>query len=1528
MATTISGTHTMLQILNPGTPSVIITGTIKAGGTLPATLSDLKNGFGAVYGPASAHFTVTNSGLIDDTETGTTLANAGIVLGASGSIDNLGTVLSPGGEGIFLYAGGDVTNSGWVAGEDDGLLALGIATLTNSGTLSASGTTFVSQGETGGASGAALLDGGDIDNLAGGKIIGLEIGVGADGFISVSNAGLIETTGTSTAIAGTITFAPIGIDALKGAAISNTGSITGAGEAILIESTLANVVNSGLIMGTGTTFDIDGNLSPSEGIFLLNGGTVTNQATGTISGYGAGIQSGSHFSTAGERTLNSTISTTVINSGLIESGNSSIEFSSGNGVFGTAGGVVLNAGGTVVNAATGTISGHFGVYINGGSSKIGNGVDNLGRIIGVSDSGVILGQNASLVNSGQISGANYGVFLYAANRLTNSGNITGTFDGILANNDAGLATTVTNSGLIEATGTTNIVAGTNTFAPVGIEQLTGGTVSNSGSILGGAFGILLESAVASGSTVINSGMIAGDNRIFVNGTNTYASFGIDVVNGGVVTNTSTGTIAGAGVGVVANANTLNAPVTLINDGVIKATGMVINDHGSSAQPWGIILKGSEAVTNQAGGIISGYDGAYLATPSTLAHGSIDNLGSIAGSGDFGVMLEQAASLTNSGHITGAIYGMLLGGSNLVSNLAGGTIAGANAGILTATSPSGVATIVNAGEIIATAGTFVKSGQTLDSWGAQLIEGGTFSNAATGILSGFAGFQGGTGTTLINAGTITGKGGTAVDFTGTNDKLIDDPGAVFSGLVHDAGNTGILELAAGSKTGTIASFNSQFQGFATLEIDSGANWDLAGTIVTLLNSGSLAVSGSAGINVKTVSNAGSITAASGTALNAAAAATITNTGVIKSASSLGIDLALGGVLNNSGQVSGSSGFVASGKSSVTNSGTISASGMTLVVNGGTGGASAIGLLDGGTVNNLAGGKMIALEIGVGGTSTSGIATTVDNSGLIEVTGTKTAVAGTITFSPIAVDLLAGGTVSNSSTGTIIGGGIGILLGNNSASGQAVINGGLITGDSLTFVSGTATYGSGGIIMLDGGAVTNTATGTISADEVGVVFRANTLKAAGTLINAGLIKATGGTIINNGTLNYPVGINLTNGGSATNQSTGIISGYAGVYVTGGTASLQSFIDNAGTITGINSTGVILEESASLTNSGHITGALYGMVLGGSNLVANLTGGTITGGHAGIVATNGLGLAATVANSGDILGGSGTFVISGTVYDDWGAELIEGGTFSNAASGLVEGYAGFVGEAGTTLINAGEIVGTGSGVAAYLVGAGDKVVDDPGASFVGFVGLVGLTGLVDDVAGTGILELASGSTVGTIAAFNSEFLGFPTVDVDTGANWTVGGTIATLLNDGTLAVTSGSSLDISSAVNASSSGIFLLSGKASLEIAALLGTNVKIEFLAVTPSSKLAIDTAAQFGVNVGKSNYAGPLLEDFKAGDVIDLKNIAATGLKLNYSTTTGTLQISNSSGGIVASLQFQNSSLGTGSFQAAADSSHGTFLTLN
>ena len=92
----------------------------------------------------------------------------------------------------------------------------------------------------------------------------------------------------------------------------------------------------------------------------------------------------------------------------------------------------------------------------------------------------------------------------------------------------------------------------------------------------------------------------------------------------------------------------------------------------------------------------------------------------------------------------------------------------------------------------------------------------------------------------------------------------------------------------------------------------------------------------------------------------------------------------------------------------------------------------------------------------------------------------------------------------------------------------------------------------------------------------------------------------------------------------------------------------------------------------------------------------------------------------------------------------------------------------------------------------------------------------------------------------------------------------------------------------------------------------------------ASQLVVDNAALFGTAIGGTSYLGSQLENFGAGDSIDLHNFSASGATLAYDSSSGLLQLSN--GGAVATLDFQQSTLGSGSFHLAADASGGLSIT--
>jgi hypothetical protein len=190
-------------------------------------------------------------------------------------------------------------------------------------------------------------------------------------------------------------------------------------------------------------------------------------------------------------------------------------------------------------------------------------------------------------------------------------------------------------------------------------------------------------------------------------------------------------------------------------------------------------------------------------------------------------------------------------------------------------------------------------------------------------------------------------------------------------------------------------------------------------------------------------------------------------------------------------------------------------------------------------------------------------------------------------------------------------------------------------------------------------------------------------------------------------------------------------------------------------------------------------------------------------------------------------------------------------------------------------------------------------------------------------GAIELLSGA--GTIAGISNsgQFYGFQSLSVDAGANWTLNGSansIPNLTNNGILTVDG--SLDVTTAVNAASVGSFDLAAGGVLELAAATGAQMAVNFLG---ASELVVDYAALFGTGIGGTSYLGPQLENFGAGDFIDVHNFSALGATLAYDSKSGLVQIS--SGGDLATLDFEQSTLGSGSFHISADTSgSGLFVT--
>jgi len=256
---------------------------------------------------------------------------------------------------------------------------------------------------------------------------------------------------------------------------------------------------------------------------------------------------------------------------------------------------------------------------------------------------------------------------------------------------------------------------------------------------------------------------------------------------------------------------------LRNSGLIESTG----SGNLPIFPLGVYLEGGTllnygTIEAQGGGVgVNIVGGGTVVNHGVIADGVGGNIGEMV---DFGNFL-----VSNSGIIEGSNYffesgtfantGTVTDGINL---RVGGEIT--NSGTLNGVEGYGI-TLSNSGTVTGGVETTGFAGQPGTS---------TISNAHNGVISGSTGiymYQG----TVINAGTIIGTGGVAVDFTGEAGGLVvDDPGSVFEGKVEVSGSVGgELELASGTGIGTLAGADQQFSGFTSVAVEHGAEWNIAG-----------------------------------------------------------------------------------------------------------------------------------------------------------------------------------------------------------------------------------------------------------------------------------------------------------------------------------------------------------------------------------------------------------------------------------------------------------------------------------------------------------------------------------------------------------------------------------------------------------------------------------------------------------------------------------------------------------------------------
>ncbi len=1183
------------------------------------------------------------------------------VLNATGStrVTNSGLVTASGtgGIGVVLAGAGSLSNTGRVlAGGTNGIAVASVAgaSIGNSGTILATGA---------GGIGAELVAGGSIGgsgtiSASGAGGVGIEllaggtIGILAGGRVGGAYAGVIAYGGQTTQATTSGATATI---VNNPAVITNAGTIIGATGLFLLPTTDLGIqggislVRNGAVGTVTNSGLIQG--TAGNGAVLAAGGRITNAASGTILATGAGV-------------LGLAPPTTVANAGSI---------------------------GVVGDAA-------IGIQLGGAGS-----LNNSGRITvdGRSAAGVVLLATPSFVNTGTIvaTGANsLGVQLAAGGTVTTnavtagSGLISGAAAGVFATGGPAL---VTGFGTIVATQALSRFSypngGGTIFPGTAVDLEAGGTV-NVGTILatgqggtgvvlrgGGRVVVAANALIDADSTptytdaqgnIIGPSLSAGQVGYLLNllGTGVYANgaattidnagtiragkFGVVLANGGSLSTAIGSTIRTTG--------TLGVAVALTAGGTITQAGTV--DGGIYVGGGAGTIRAAASILNTGlitgkAGITPGADHAGTLAPTlTIANqGTVRATGT--SSGDAAIQLGGTAVLTNSRYVFGVVAGVLAAGpAARVDNAIGRITASATTGV--GVGLSNDATLRNAGQIEA-AGT--------SGVGVLIAHGGSVEN------------------TFKPAGYFNPVGGT---ITG--------------------GRAGIVaygDSISQSDTVSIRNTGQQIVGF------SGTT-----TLYAPITTG--IIRGGAGVLVsRAVSYIGGNPPAQITH-QAVRAATLVNSGLIEGTLSDGALLAsIQTTVQNDGTIRGTAGLqlvgsgVTIGTASVMNTGAII-------------GTTSVGLFVANavtaTITNAAAGLIQGVSAGL----------VLENASLATPPTQTFVNAGTIRGTAadskgLELGTAQRATITNAASGLIEGGAGGLSF-NDASSGPGL--------NSFANQGTIRATGTAGIALYAAIASDLTNDGTIEALN-GIALRT---PAGGTLRNTGRIAG--------GSAGVSVGA-----GQAENSLSLINTGLVSATGPGGAAVVTRHgdIDNQATITGA-SVGILLSEGTVTNRAGAlIQGNDYGLAFIGRYAYPGVPGNTATITNRGTI-TGGVGLVASPTTTVSL---NGTLVTRNQVAS---VRLVNSGTIAGTASSPgTQALAASFGDVQTRIVL--EAGGAFRGVVS-ATGPGNVIEATSGVT-------LGLSGLLGTLGGFGTITSTPGGDAWG-------FAGFQTLIADAGSRLTTTG------------------------------------------------------------------------------------------------------------------------------------------------------------
>jgi fibronectin-binding autotransporter adhesin len=1151
--------------------------------------------------------------------TGTTAVTAGELRGTTSSIGGSTIVMTDGGQlhldqsasGTFaanITGTGDVHVSGLAAGE----------MLTFSGNSTWTGATTVED-----SSAIAFTGANDTGNRT-----------------SV----LLYGTGASVLVAATGSLTVVDNNAIDGfgdnQTVTNQGTIT------------ANLAQPGYgasaihLYGTGLLVDNSGSISGGAGVvFQGTGGTILNQASGTITGLSG---SATVLFDGG----------TLLNAGMITGG------------AGGYGAEALAAS-TITNQAGGTIGGGLGsIYLEGADA-------------------ITVNLDAGSVTNGQIDSTGTG---------DRAINIFGTLNGNYIGGD-GVDTITLDSGAT-FNGGVDAGAGNDMLALVGTGNATLGTVLNvenatksgTGTWTLGATTDIAAWTVTGGTLVTNGGAIADTASVNLAG-GTLQLGGNEAI--GVLTGNGTAALGVNTLGLTSGSGSFTGTLAGTSGGLLIDGANL--SFGGTAGYTGLTEVRSGSLTLTPGASFDPSSTLFVGTAGTLDLGTTNLTVSVA---RLDGTLNGSAALTASNiELNGAVVNGNLAGTLL--SQASGTSLVAGTVQMDVLVSGGTLRLAGNDRIADSAAVQVNSGTTLDIQGfndtvGTLSVSGTLAGTGTLTASQYQ-LTGATVNGNLGAGTVFNLGGTSVlNGTAAGDVSVQ-AGTLALGAANRLADTATVAVVSGA-TLDLGAFSDTVAGLALSGTLNGtgtltaAEYNLtAATVNGNLGTGNVFQLG--GTSVLNGTSAGNVGVQAGTlALGAANRLGDTATVAVASGATLNIGafndtigmLGLNGTLAGTGTLTaGEYQLTAATVNANLGAGNVFNLGGTSVLNGTSAGNVGVqaGTLTLGAANRLADTATVAVASG----ATLNIGAFSDTIGMLGLNGTL-AGTGTLTASQIQ---LTGATVNANVAGTVFNlGGTSVLGG--TAAGDVSVNAGTLTLGASNRLADTAT------VAVSTGATLNLGA---NSDTVAALALGGTLAGTGTL-TAAQVQLTGATVnanLGTGTLTNMGGTSVLTGTSAATivtvqggtlrlgASDRLADSAALGLATGATFDLATYNETVASLAG---TGTLALGTGRLTLSGAGNSGFAGAITGSGSIDKQGIG-TLT--LAGTFATTGRFdvSAGTLALAGSSQGGiriqGGALIGSGTLA---GALTLNSGSFS--PGGLATGNFGAINPIGSFTV--GSLVATG--------------------------------------------------------------------------------------------------------------------------------------------------------------------------------------------------------------------------------------------